>query len=252
MICLVSLLLATAIAAAWDGDWTDGKSMRGAIFDDPGSSHTQAGTDPPQKFTTPPPRDFADVDPEELDDYFQRYKKEYTPYALTRVSETLRYGNVVIPKGYYLLKPGDPTDGSPRVSLQTENIQLAAVSTSTTAGASENKPEEANKAQQSQQIYSSKPPGTSSNPTSVAAPAQPATGKPASKAQQAPVPKYRVFILKSKGKVIASIPIHRMEPYSPLHKDHISKRALAWIDHEDRHPVLKFYFKKWIYSTDFQ
>lgn len=221
-------------ALAWDGDWTDAKSGRVGLYDNPGSTDGQAGTDPPQKYYTSSPRDYSEVDPNELDDYFHRYNKNYTPYALARITQDLHYNYLVVPKGYYLVKPGGPHDGSARVNLQTLNtppsddpedlpgtIPIATQTYAQTTG----------------------DPATISVPLTNGAPPQKVNPKK---------PVYEVFVIKRQGKVIAVVPIHRRQIYNPARKDKIPKQALAWVEEENRHPVLKFYFQHWIYSTDFQ
>lgn len=250
LLCLLGLIMSLPLAWAWDGDWTQARSGKGDIFDDPESTQGKAGTDPPQKYLTPNPRDFVDVDPEELGDYFNRRNKEYAPYALARIYQDLHYNNRVIPKGYYLIKPGDVNDGSPRINMKTlypvptaETVPVAQQSNSLPALADADQPAtwDANMG------------------PSVPNQAGPDAGQPTPPNQNAKTPNidpkapvYQVFVLKRNGKVLAVVPIHRMETYKPPKKEKLPKHALAWVEMENRHPVLKFYYKKQVYCTDFQ
>jgi hypothetical protein len=254
LLCLIGLLfLPLSPVWAWDGEWTKANSGRGDIFDDPERSQGKAGTDPPQKFYTPNPRDFADVDPEELDDYFNRYKKEYAPYALARIFQDLRYNNLVIPKGYYHVKPGDIHDGSPNVNMKTLNpIPVEQAIPVSRQAAQAPSVADADQPAILDQNIGPKSTGQSTKPV------LPQT-KPLSNPNGPPPPQvntskpiYRVFVLKKQGKVAAVVPIHRMETYKPPRKEKIPKHALAWVEIEDHHPVLKFYYKKQVYCTDFQ
>jgi hypothetical protein len=219
---LMGLLLACLLTAsagwAWDGDWTQGRSGYGNdIFEDTGRSDGQSGTDPPQKFWKADPRDYANVDPEELHDYFDKRKhRDYVPYALARVEQALRYQNFTLPKGYYLIKPGDANDGSPLVTLDT------------TRG----------------KVDSLQSPAESGSP-----PSQPGN-RPASLSKR--VAFYQSFVIIRQGKVLGVVPVHRMTPYKPPREVKVPRQALAWVAWENRRPVLKFYYKKWLYETDFQ
>jgi hypothetical protein len=228
---------------AWDGNWTDASSGRVGLYDNPGSTDGQAGTDPPQKYYTASPRDYAEVDPDELNDYFHRRNKDYTPYALARITQDIHYNSWVIPKGYYLIKPGDAEDGSPQVNLGMLNGP---------------QPSYAPKAMipiANGPIISPmpSPDPDMSTPNPMPDP-NPGSGAHASiKPQANPKKKvYEVLVIKRQGKVIAVVPIHRKQSYYPAHKEKIPSKALAWVEEEDRHPVLKFYYHHWIYSTDFQ
>ncbi|WP_303673267.1 hypothetical protein [Vampirovibrio chlorellavorus] len=208
---VLTSLLTVTVGWAWDGDWTQGRSGYGNdIFEDTGRSDGQAGTDPPQKFWKADPRDHANVDPEELHDYFDKRKnRDYVPYALARVEQALRYQNFILPKGYYLIKPGDANDGSPLVTM-----------------------------------------GSLQTPTeNSSAPSQPGD-RPASLSKR--VAFYQSFVIIRQGKVLGVVPVHRMTPYKPPRDAKIPRRALAWVAWENRRPVLKFYYKKWLYETDFQ
>ena len=242
-----------ALALAWDGDWTDAHSGRTGLFENPGSTDGQAGTDPPQKYYTAAPRDYSEVDPEELDDYFHRRDKNYTPYALARVDQDLHYNQLTVPKGYYLIKPGDAQDGSERVKLNNLNgpplpdtgLVPVANAPNRVQPQSLNAPRSA----------SPEPMPAVNTPASLNSPS-PGVQAPASQNANAQgkvkVSPYEVLVIKRQGKVVMVVPIHRRQMYIPARKDKIPNRALAWVEEEDRHPVLKFYFHHWIYATDFQ
>lgn len=207
---LLSLLLAgmTLPGWAWDDSWTQGRSGRGDAIYDPWDSTGNSGQkERPQTFFIPPTPDYVDVDPQELSDY---KKKDYSPYALARITQNLVYRGMVIPKGYYLIQPGNAGSGSPRVKMQATQ-QLPSMA------------QTAN--------------GQASSPTEPTDPKNPV---------------YQVFVLKRLGKVVAVIPIHRSESYQPAGKTKPPKQALAWLDTESNHPVLKFYYKKQIYTADFE
>ena len=252
---MILLVAISASALAWDGDWTQASSGRVGLFDDPDSTQGKAGTDPPQKYYTPNPRDYIDVDPAELGDYFNRYKKEYSPYALARITQNIHYNNVSIPKGYYLIKPGDANDGSPKVSLKTIEPPVtfnendlnappdAAVEPALPPLEGEY-PAVDNEAVYSRKARAAAPESASPQGTRPAP-----QGRPNIKSDE---PVYRVFVIKRSGKVIGVVPINRMEVYRPKWKEHAPRQALAWMEMENRHPVLKFYYRKRIYSTDFQ
>lgn len=252
---LLAVVLGVAMASglsawAWDGRWTQAVSGDG-IFNDPGSSQGDAGTpERPQTFFTPPPRDYVDVDPEELSDYFDRRNRHYSPYALARIEQNIRYQGIVIPKGYYVIKPGDTNDGSPRINFNTtvttsntQNQTLPPISSSQATFSLENEPEPA---APSATAPSGNPP-TTSTPVSLTPPEKRQPGL-----QVGNPDTYRIFVIKRLGKVIAVVPIHRMESYKPSRKEKLPKHALAWVEMENRHPVLKFYYKKRVYATDFQ
>lgn len=235
------------VALAWDGDWTQARSGRVGMFDDPTSSDGKAGTDPPQKYYTANPRDYVDVDPEELDDYFNRYNKEYSPYALVRITQNIRYNNVFIPKGYYLIKPGDVNDGSPRVSLKNvaPPTELVAPNSVPIGRLAATRPVmDEIPAVDTETL----PPMPSPQPVEPSLPPPGATGNTLKSGE----PVHQVFVIKKLGKVVAVVPINRMEVYKPKRKDHIPKQALAWLEMENRRPVLKFYYRKRLYSTEFQ
>ena len=340
----LALAAAFALASpafAWDGVWTQGVSGNEYGLYDAGVKQTDAGTPVrPQTFFIPPPRDYWDVDPEELSDYG---KKRYSPYALARINQDIRYNGLLIPKGYYEIKPGDANAGSPRINLGTQSAtsylrapQPAATGAMSTQDPAMAKPMPVNPGQPipaksgtgrlpsedagvlrlspmekgmkpiSDTPIDMQPSGMTDNgfmpalrqsppPNAVMVPNQslapiegftpvlpqgltpgpppveglqavnPAPiGDPLPESPQktkavAPVepeepevPRYNVFVLKKLGKVVAVIPINRMETYKPERKEHIPKQALAWVEMENNHPVLKFYFKKRIYSSDCQ
>jgi hypothetical protein len=271
-VLMVGLLLCPQVLG-WDGDWTDARSGRTGTFDNPGSTEKTAGTDPPQKYYTAAPRDYIEVDPEEIDDYFHRRNKNYTPYALARITQDLHYNLLTVPKGYYLIKPGDPEDGSPRVKLENLNgPPLPETGIIPVANAPDRVAPQVlstprhGMTQLTPAVLSSDPaalppmagpqstgqltlpPMTGQQATSQASSVQSSPGQ-ASKVKPSP---YQVLVIKRQGKVMMVVPIHRRQLYIPARKDKIPNRALAWVEEEDRHPVLKFYFHHWIYSTDFQ
>jgi hypothetical protein len=195
-------------AYGWDGDWTDGKSGQDYIYDKDNSTG-KAGSDPPQTFLTPSDRDYLNVDGKELDDYFKQRKKDYTPYAVLRLHQAIRYEGIIIKPGYYQVKIGGWSEGSPSKTLQTPPPQ----------------PE-----------LSLPPP------------------KPGAKPAEPPkkLPTQQVFIFKDHGNVIAVIPIQKMSIYKPKRKDKVPKFSLAWLEEENRQPVIKYYDKHWLFSTTFE
>lgn len=326
----VSLCLLGSVSStyAWDGNWTDAQSGTNYI-NDPDSSHGKPGTsEAPQRFFTTPDRDYNDVDPEELDDYFGKGNHEYVPYALARITQTLHYGNTTVPVGYYLIKPGNLRAGSPHknaLGTAPQNVSTPAANNAPD-NPSQPTPQAPAKQQQTpssflpgehpialtalpytlaQQVQRTEnkadttppqdisaganntlrlsPAPTSTpgeriyqNPNTVkdappSAPEQTASPPtdPASTGGSAPSPTkrgiqkatetlfpqeplYRTFVIKKLGKVIAVLPIHRVESYIPGRKEKVPKQALAWIETQEHHPVLKFYYKKRLYSTDLQ
>ncbi len=109
----------TPEASAWDGRWTRAVSGEWPLVD-PGSSEGKTGIkEHPQTFFIPPPRDFADVDPEEMDEAAGRM---YTPYSAVRFTQDLSYLNKQIPQGFYQVKLGQWNDGSPNVNLSTQGF----------------------------------------------------------------------------------------------------------------------------------
>jgi hypothetical protein len=262
---LSSWMLCSQLVMAWDGNWTEAPS--GDLWKQPeGTDGVGHSDERPETFFIPTRPDFKDVDPEELSDYFHRYRKEYTPYALARIQQTLHYQNLVLPKGYYLIKPGDETDGSPQVTLKTNTLPplqaepMAMPPENPMVGSrfeyvgqvqSATRPSELIR-----QAKAAMPPAAPSNITLSASKTQKVVGpsaKPVSGSTAGSSEKiYQVFVIKKLGRVVAVVPIHRMENYRPKRKDKIPHQALAWVEEENRHPVLKFYYRKRIYSTDFQ
>lgn len=227
-LCLLLLCL-MPLAQAWDGDWTDGRSGQDYIYDSENSTG-KAGSDPPQTFLTPPTRDYLNVDPKELDDYFSHRKKDYSPYALLRLTQTLYYGDTSISPGYYQVKIGLWGEGSPTHNLPVPPAVL-------------------------------KPPVTASAPRvpveqseSTHLPSNREKAKPT--AQLKPIspkklPRQRVFIFKKLGNVVAVVPIHEVTIYKPTRKKKAPRHSLAWLEVENRQPVLKYYGKPWLFSTVF-
>lgn len=244
LLLLYSLSFFPMAAFAWDRDWTSGAS--GEYLYDSESTQGKSGVPTaPQHYLIPPVPDYDEVDPEELDDYFGHGKREYSPYALARISQELRYNDkIVIPRGYYLVKVGDFQDGSPKTNISQAGVTLSL---------------------EKRSFWKSSP--------KEALPEEVPTIK---SKKHAPPVLPRVFILKRLGKVVAVVPIHRAEHYIPTldrHKDEsvnrepekldskgtdktskkkLPSQALAWIEMEDRRPVLKFYHRHHLYSTTFQ
>ena len=260
LLCVLSLLIFGALnlslsALSWDGNWTDARSGNDYIYD-PKNSQGKAGSDPPQTFYTPPLRDSVNVDPEELDDYFKKKGKirDYVPYALLRVSQSLRYNDKTISKGYYTVKAGDWSDGSPRTHLNTP-IEAAIVTPSalpplenTSTPSAPPLPGNTTRSKSSNRLPNSQSHTTSGSPNPTAMRQTPLNKK---------FPIQRVFIIKRLGNVIAVVPIHQVEPYFPKREDltpkkKIPKQALAWVEMDGQRPILKFYYKHWLYSTTFQ
>jgi hypothetical protein len=260
---------------AWDGDWTTGVSGDDALFYyDEESKEGKTGTDPPQKYFQPVPRDFADVDPDELIDYFERFNKHYAPHALLRVTRPLHYNtsSQSLQVGYYLIKPGAWGAGS-----QNMHLSLSKPGQQPTPP----NPVQNNQSQAKtgDRIYSIKPedeipldkqplfnqqPFARGNPELLNNPAYNpppvpsfAIPSPSSTLQesirQKEKPPLNVFVVFYNGKVVAVYPIEKMLPYTPARKDKVpSKRPFAWIEMENRQPVLKYYYQKQLYSTVFQ
>jgi hypothetical protein len=242
------VLLSPSFGWTWDGQWTQAQSGNGAdLFDDPGRSQGKAGTSPPQKFWMAGPRDYVDVDPDELVDYFDRRNKDYSPYALARIEQTLHYQGLTLPKGYYLIKPGQLKNGSIKANLETlseygpspqetaqpqEFVSLPPLETDL-------KTEESEKAGNNKE-----------NQSPTIPPAASTTIRPPGLSAKVPV--YQTFVIIRQGRVVGVVPIHRMATYLPPKKPKIPRHALAWVEWEDRRPVLKFYYRKWVYETQFQ
>jgi hypothetical protein len=208
----------------WDGQWTDAKSGQDYIYD-PQNSTGKAGSDPPQTFLTPPPRDYLNVDPKELDDYFAQRKKDYSPYALLRLTQTLRYGNTSIPPGYYQVKIGLWGEGSPMRNLPAPPAVLRPpVSKASAPSDAEQAASGAEKAKSSQPLKPIPP---------------------------LKLPQQRVFIFKQLGNVVAVVPIHQVTIYKPGRKEKAPRHSLAWLEMENRQPILKYYAKPWLFSTAF-
>lgn len=276
---LLGLLLSLPSGLAWDNNWTQGRSGNGDVIYDPDSSHGDSGNpERPQKFLTPPVRDYADVDPDELNEYFKRRNKDYSPHALVRLSQDIHYAQVRIPKGYYQIEAAGPSHGSARANIQ---VTTGATQISDVIPALPHK-----KVKKQSPAQSSPPPDahTIANPLATPPPvALDATGSPASEQISLPplspeqmdwaglsqatsptatpipsplpvIPKNtpRTLVFKRLGRVVAVLPIHRMEPYKPKRKEKIPKHALAWVETENRRPVLKFYHKKRLYTTVLQ
>lgn len=238
---LLALLALPDRGWTWDGDWTNAKSGRAwDVFDDPGNSQGKAGTDPPQNYWIPGPLDYADIDPEYLRDNFDRKNRHYTPYALARIETNLHYNGLTIPKGYYLIKPGDEmTDGSSNMNLR--NLD--------TYGPVPADPPPIQTATQSLPPLETEVEEEEAAPLSAS---QPPTATSQQLALNSDIPVYKVFVFLKSGKVVGVVPVHRMAKYQRQKKEKLPKKAVAWLAFEERRPVLKFYYKKWVYETEFQ
>jgi hypothetical protein len=264
-ITLVFLVTASA-AFAWDGSWTHAKSGQDYLYDEKNSQGNAGTKERPQKFLIPPTPDYIEVDPEELHDYFDRKNRHYAPYALARITRGIRYNNVFIPKGYYLIKPGDLNDGSARVSLKTlqgyeapPSSQPGAETAHTGTPEADSTPEESPsvtdglaKAISARSKRESAGPSTSAGSPST-------TGEEIAPRLQPNPPQvsdkervHRSFVFKQLGKVIAVVPIHEMETYRPPKGEKAPKQAVAWLELQDQRPVLRFYYRQRIYTTYFQ
>ena len=116
----IACLLLTSVALAWDGRWNIAPSGSYPLPEptDKGRNiETDAGTDErPQSYnTTLPPRDYANVDPEEI---IEAGGKDYSPYALVRITQDFRINGKIYTKGYYHIKAGQWGDGS----LNTQSL----------------------------------------------------------------------------------------------------------------------------------
>lgn len=200
-------LLCVLPVYAWDGDWTQAESGSNWMPDPENTDGVGNIKDRPQKFWIPTPRHHKDVDPEEISDY---HGKHTSPYALARFPYNVRYQDWRIGKGYYLVKPGDDSDGSPAVHL-----------------------------------VAAQPTDQSLQPLQDVDPSDGSTGQNAS--DKGPV--FRTFMLKKLGRVIAVLPIEGSEAYARKKGEKWPKDALAWVEMEDSQPVLKFYYDKRVYRT---
>ena len=66
------------------------------------------------------------------------------------------------------------------------------------------------------------------------------------------MPTELVLVLKQLGKVVGVVPIAQRQAYTPKKGEKLPKQAMAWVDDQGDTPVLKFYYKKTIYSTPLQ
>ncbi|MEM0951158.1 MAG: hypothetical protein AAGI66_03330 [Cyanobacteria bacterium P01_H01_bin.74] len=227
LISFIVIILAGAsnTAYAWDGDWTDAASGDNArLFYDEKSSLGKAGTTPPQKYLKPIERDYKDIDPNALTDYFEHNSKIYTPYALARISSPIQYDGKFkpLPVGYYLIKLGYWGDGSinkTRYKSTSQNRRL--------------------NSQEHQYAIE-----TSNKKNNSALPSFP-----------------DVFIVLANGQVKGVYPINIVKPYKlPASKKlpqgvKIPKnKPLAWLNFDDdkQRPSLYYYFKKMVYISYFQ
>jgi hypothetical protein len=109
----------------WDGDWTDGSSGTENDLGDKDDTTGKSGNDPPQWFFIPSPRQFKDVDPEDLS---EQRGRDYTPYAMARlISDVRLQDKKVLKKGYYQVKLGQLNDGSQANHLDDPQRQQATI-----------------------------------------------------------------------------------------------------------------------------
>lgn len=284
-------ILTSAVSLAWDGNWTSARSGE-YPYDSEDSTGKTGVPNAPQLFPTTPSLDYSDVDPEELDDYYTHGKKArtYTPYALARVSQELRYNSkILISPGYYLIKTGDFQDGSPnKHNLPVEDGSLPpGTSTASNPGESTNiyrAPTKKRFSLINRKKSGKTSGGVKSNDAFGTSDSLSPSGDNGD--SKSPLPgggMPRVFIIKKQSKVIAVVPIHHAQTYLPISekklienpfkkekkskkplspeqikeadtalKKRIPANALAWVEMEERRPVLKFYYRHMLYSTTFQ
>lgn len=163
----------------WNGEWTDATDGYHYSHPDPGSSEGKSGNKPqdkPQHYWIPDPRQWADIDPQQLKDY-QGY--HYSPYAQLQVWQPLIYGPWKLEKGYYQIRLGQRTDGSSATRLQpTDEARIA---TGTTA--------------------------SSSLPASIDSSQRQSTRR-----HRATPPPYEVLLIYKLGKVRAVVPVTSVRP----------------------------------------
>ncbi len=79
---------------------------------------------------------------------------------------------------------------------------------------------------------------------------QPLPPDVAKKRNKGKIESYSAVILKKQGRVVAALPINRRERYDREKDEPKAKRAFATVAYEPGGPVLKVYYKKWVYITD--
>lgn len=201
---VIAVLINTVLPAqAWDGRWTNGASLDWPAKD-PGSSDGKANSKDPLKrdYFIPAERDFADVDPEEL---AELDKSGYSPYVLVRFQHDVVVNGRNLPKGYYQIKIGQFSDGSPNVNLSGPPV--------------------GSRVDYRDHWWEFRKPKA---------------------------PK-EMFVIKKLGKVVAVIPIYKVEPYVKDKKEKLPKEAIGWVEGLGQsQPQLKIYHKKMVYIADLQ
>lgn len=205
----------------WDGGLTNAKSGVEADLYDPNDSTGKSGVKPPhQWFFIPPERYYENVDPNEIAD---TRKKDYVPYAVALFTQNVAYRGVIISKGYYQVKLGAATGGSPKTNL-------------TAMAEKANDP--AFKPQSTQNFYPNGLPQLA-----------PPDAPPPEEAPAPPPEPTQTFILKKLGNVVAVLPVEKVEPYKRPKGEKKSKQPLAKVFLENQVPVLKLLYKDKLYTT---
>lgn len=202
-----------AKSGIWDDNFTRAKSGVEGDLLDPGNSDGKSGLKvPTQTFFIPPPRDFENVDPEEIAD---NKKKDYSPYALALFPQNFVYRGVTISKGYYQVKLGDRNDGSPKANLN----ELA-------------------KKPPSRQTVNFAPNGLPED-------AVPQTSEASDDFDDVK----RTLVLKKLGNVVLVLPVDRREVRKRAKGEKKIKRPISKVEFENHMPVLKYFIKNTVYST---
>ena len=210
VIISTSLSILSLPGHAWDGEWTYARSGDWPGGYDPGNSNGKAHAEKPLKrdFFIPPIPAFEDLDPEEFEELT---KKGYTPYVVARFHFDIRVNGKVMPKGYYQIKVGQYSDGSP-------NTTLAGPSSGFNTGLMPGSREKFRN--HWWQFNRRKAPR-------------------------------EVFVIKHLGKVMNVVAITRIEPYIRDKDEKKQKQDLAWLEKsETGNTVLKLYHKKMLYIAD--
>ena len=212
---------------AWDGRWTEASSGSYPLPDVEKpykSTHGDSGLekDRPQHYFKPPNPAFDDVDPDELSD---NQGKDYSPYALVRLSQDIElYGKQKITKGYYLVKIGRWSDTSAKQKKQMVK-----------EGMQETLPQQPPMPDPSEQSRLEKLKDKFERDK---------------KEDQEP---YTVLIFKQNGKELGVIPIERRELVTLPRRQSkkLPKTPMAWIEPDLKNPgapiVFKFYYRHSMY-----
>ncbi|MEB3287696.1 MAG: hypothetical protein VKJ04_09350 [Vampirovibrionales bacterium] len=234
-------------AFAWEGRWTNASTGLYPLPDteDPyNDSHTESGIpikDRIEHFYLPPNPQFEDVDPNELSDNEGR---NYSPYALLRLSrDILMYGQM-LPKGYYQVKIGTWRDGSPK---QKEILRQAGV---------EEPDVQPGVISQVANIQAEPPPYSEPGSLSTDMTQQDGQAKPVDpdkiarlQKKQAKRPAYTSLIFKKNGKVFLMLPIEERQlvilPWKKSRK--LPKTPMAWVEADPNRPdspvLLHYYYR---------